>query len=163
MINIGSKFTIGHSWRPLCQGAGFIKRNALGMAACDTLDKQFHENAKQQKRNIRHALKEVLPEEVGSFDSQRLLLEPSFFCELLGIQGRMDFLQSDYQVLIEQKAGKGAFPPDPDPNTPRHQERHYVQLLLYRALLHYNFGKQNKEDKALKRIYTFLLYSKYAN
>ncbi|WP_315339373.1 ATP-binding protein [Hoylesella oralis] len=141
----------------------FFKRNALGMAACDTLGKQFHENAKQQKQNIRHALKEVLPEEVGSFDSQSLLLEPSFFCELLGIQGRMDFLQSDYQILIEQKSGKGAFPPDPDPNTPRHQERHYVQLLLYRALLHYNFGKQNKEDKALKRIYTFLLYSKYAN
>ena len=141
----------------------FFKRNALGMAACDTLDKQFHQNAQQQKQNIHRALKEVLPEEVDSFDQQNFLLEPSFLCELLGIQGRMDFLQSDYQVLIEQKSGKGAFPPDPDPNTPHYQEKHYVQLLLYRALLHYNFGKQNKEDKAFRKIYTFLLYSKYAN
>ena len=141
----------------------FFKRNALGMAACDTLDKQFHKNAQQQKQNIHRALKEVLPEEVDCFNQQNLLLEPSFFCELLGIQGRMDFLQSDYQILIEQKSGKGAFPPDPDPNTPHHQEKHYVQLLLYRALLHYNFGKQNKEDKTFRKIYTFLLYSKYAN
>ena len=76
---------------------------------------------------------------LNSFRTDRVILEPAFFSEMLGLQGRMDLMQSDYRVLLEQKSGKGAFAPGGDPSVPKHVRKHYVQLLLYMAIIRYNY------------------------
>lgn len=147
---------VHHQAQPYVESIrSFFQRNALEMVACSQLNGTFHTEARAQQQHIERLLDQVLPDEVKSYRREELLLEPSFFCEMLGIQGRMDLLQQDYNLLIEQKSGKGGFPPLPDPQVPRHQEKHYIQLLLYMALLHYQYGKN------YTHLYAFLLYSKY--
>ena len=113
----------------------------------------FHEQGRKQQRNIRHAVREELPLMAKYYDAREAVLEPSFFSEMLGLQGRMDLMQLDGNLVIEQKSGKGSFP-EPDPSTPVPQFRHYVQLLLYMALLRYGCAGSD-------RLQAFLLYSKY--
>lgn len=133
----------------------FFKGNAVSLLTAD-VGRQFHEQARAQQANIRRAIRQDLPGMSGDFDARDVMLEPSFFSEMLGLQGRMDFLQLDYRVLIEQKSGKGAFP-QPDPTTPVPQLKHYVQLLLYMALLQFQF----LGTAAAACLQGFLLYSKY--
>ena len=137
----------------------FFHRNAIDMAAADGIDASFHKEAREQLENIRTAIHETLEKEVDRYDASQVLLEPSFFCETLGLQGRMDFLQKDFSVLIEQKSGKGGFP-QRDPDTPVYQEKHYVQMLLYMALLHYGYERDGQPIRN-SDIQSFLLYSKY--
>lgn len=144
----------------------FIVRNSLGMISCKemrdrTSFETFRKDAERQRYNIERLIGEDLPAEVKDYDAKRVMLEPSFFSELLGIQGRLDFLHEDTEgnaIIIEQKSGKGAFPGGADPDTPVPQEKHVVQLLLYRALLTYGFDKYSNQ---LQHI--MLLYSKYKN
>lgn len=125
----------------------FVQRNALAiLARGDMLG--FHDEAMQQQRNIRTILATAQQED-KQLRRDHLLLEPSFFCEMLGLQGRMDLLQDDFHVLMEQKSGKKEF------KTGGHREPHYVQMLLYQALLHYGMHLRNDE------ISSYLLYSKY--
>ena len=64
-------------------------------------------------------------------------------------------------TIIEQKSGKGEFvpfsSPEYNPNRPVPQEKHLVQLSLYRALFNYEFRKHSDELR-----HFMLLYSKYA-
>lgn len=137
----------------------YFRDNALQMAATEGLDSTFHKQAVQQQVNIERAIKETLEKEVGSFDVANVILEPSFFCEMLGLQGRMDLLQRDYRVLIEQKSGKCGYPQQ-NPDVPVQQEKHYVQMLLYMAVL--NYGYEYDGQKVTNAdIQSFLLYSKY--
>lgn len=133
----------------------FFQSNALALATCEGLPKDFHQEVKRQAAYIKDALSS-LEENVKELSYKDLTVEPSFFSEMLGIQGRMDALDMKRKVVIEQKSGKGGFPPNADPNVPKYQEKHYVQLLLYMALLHYNY------DVSYDEMYAFLLYSKYA-
>ena len=128
--------------------ADFFCKNSLSIAACIDEMSGFHDEARNQQRNIREILETAFSED-KYIDIDKILLEPSFFCEMLGVQGRMDLMQSDYKVLMEQKSGKK------DYNTNGHVEKHYCQMLLYLALLHYNFKLKNED------ISCFLLYSKY--
>lgn len=139
----------------------FFRHNALSMAAATDISPAFHVEAQQQRQNIHIAVKETLAKEVGTFSASQALLEPSFFCEMLGMQGRMDLLQKDFRVLIEQKSGKGGFPQH-NPDTPVYQEKHYVQMLLYMAMLHYGY-KIDGQHIDNSHIQSFLLYSKYCN
>ncbi|MCD8281735.1 MAG: AAA domain-containing protein [Prevotella sp.] len=137
--------------------AGFCMAHSLDMAACEGLDQSFHTEAKRQKEHIRRALEEDWTAAVGTpFSPEKIIIEPSFVCELLGLQGRMDFLQSDFRVVIEQKSGRAGFVPGNDDRTsPVAAMPHFVQLLLYRAVLEYAYGVPEEELR------TFLLYSKY--
>ena len=137
----------------------FFKGNALNLLAAN-VSPEFHENAIKQKHNIHKAIKNDMPQQLKEYQQRNVMLEPSFFSEMLGLQGRMDFLQLDQKVLIEQKSGKGGWP-QPDPNTPVHQEKHYVQMLLYMALLRYNYREQY--DRNDHHLSAFLLYSRYPN
>ncbi len=133
----------------------FFRRNAISLLTTSGIGENFHREARSQRTNIRRALCEGLPSAVEHFDASGVMLEPSFFSEMLGLQGRMDFLTADCRVLLEQKAGKCAFPqPTHAEETPTYQEKHYVQMLLYMALLRYNHGADS--------VKSFLLYSKYA-
>ncbi len=134
----------------------FCRSHALAMAACEGLDSDFHREAQSQKGHIHRAFSEDLPKAVADFNPSEVVLEPSFICETLGLQGRIDFLQRDCHILIEQKSGKAGFVPGEQGFvTPHMTTPHYVQLLLYRALLHYNYNIPNEQ------IRPFLLYSKY--
>ena len=124
----------------------------------------FHQEAQKQKNNIHKALHSTLPQLLKNskiaFDETEIIVEPSFYSEMLGLQGRMDFLQLDYKMLIEHKAGKGGWP-QYDAETPVQQQKHYVQLLLYTLLIRYNYKTQYKQNN--HELYSFLLYSKYRN
>lgn len=135
----------------------FFKGNALSLITAG-IDQHFHEEAKKQQWNIHRAIHTTLPADLKRFDSREGIVEPSFFSEMLGLQGRMDYLQMDFKVLMEQKSGKGAYPTY-DYHKPRHKEEHYVQLLLYMLLIRYNFHEIY--DKNGKELHAFLLYSKY--
>lgn len=137
----------------------FFRQHALSLLATPP-SAQFHANAQMQLQHIRKAIRKDLPAQVGSFQTDKVMVEPSFFSSMLGLQGRMDMLQLDLRVLVEQKAGSGAFVPgDADPSTPKAQRAHYVQLLIYMALLRYNYRKQYEQNN--RELHAFLLYSKY--
>ena len=135
----------------------FFRDNAIGLLTTD-IGPQFHEEAQQQKQNIAQAIHETLPNEVKDFNSKEGIVEPSFYSEMLGLQGRMDYLQLDFKVLLEQKSGKGAFPYDHF-IIPRQTDEHYVQMLLYVALIRYNYREIYERNHGIR---AFLLYSKYS-
>ncbi len=128
----------------------FFRKHALSLITCKDMDATFHTDAMNQQQVLQKMICEQFPE-VSGIDMEKIMLEPSFYCEMLGLQGRMDLLQTDMRVLMEQKSGKRAF------QTNKHVEKHYVQMLLYLALIHYNFRLRNDE------ISCFLLYSKYTD
>lgn len=136
----------------------FFKDNAISLLTAG-IGPQFHQEAQRQKQNIAQAIYTSLPQKVGQFDSKKGIVEPSFFSEMLGLQGRMDFLQTDFKVLMEQKSGKGSFPYD-NFVSPRQTDEHYVQMLLYMALIRYNFREAYEHNG--KKLFAFLLYSKYS-
>ena len=86
-----------------------------------------------------------------------MLLEPSFVCEMLGVQGRVDMMTSDKRMLVEQKSGRNIHIERNSENSSggKYIEKHYVQLLLYYGVLKYNFGLKEHEPDIM------LLYSKY--
>lgn len=157
---------VHHRDIPFAEGfMDFFRNNALGLVTCqDMFDadkaKAFYNDARVQQTNIRDFIDRQLPEAIGRFSEEDVMLEPSFYSEILGIQGRMDFLLQSQQktVIIEQKSGKGAFTPfsNRNPQIPVAQEKHLVQLILYRALLVYEF---NRYADQLDHI--MLMYSKY--
>lgn len=139
--------------------ADFFKNNAISLLTAG-IGPDFHKEAQRQKHNIAQALHTTLPKALRRFSSKEGIVEPSFFSELLGMQGRMDYLQLDYKVLLEQKSGKGDYPYDHFVK-PRHREEHYIQLLLYMALIRYNF--RDTYEKNGRELHAFLLYSKYSD
>lgn len=128
----------------------FFAASALDFCTCP-LPADFHPQAQAQMMNIRSFVHDVLPHNIRNFNKKNTLLEASFICEKLGLQGRVDMMQKDFQVLIEQKAGKR------DEYHRRHKEDHFIQMMLYQGVLMYNFGQETAHMQ------TFLLYSKYAD
>ncbi len=134
----------------------FFSRHALELLAVgkEALSSgSFHQLAQQQQKHIQHVVKEVLPQSFQSFDPHRVISEASFFSEMLGIQGRMDFLQDDHRILIEQKSGKGNM------DRPAPQLQHAVQMFLYMLLIRHNYRDVYKRNH--RELFPLLLYSRY--
>ncbi|MDE6682437.1 MAG: AAA family ATPase, partial [Muribaculaceae bacterium] len=110
------------------------------------------------QNNIRNALHRHLPDNFSGFNLHEVMGEPSFFSEMLGLQGRMDFLQLDLRIIAEQKSGKGDWPYD-NFISPRPRSPHYVQLLLYMLIIRYNYRERYEINN--RSLNAFLLYSKY--
>jgi hypothetical protein len=131
-----------------------FKEQALQFCACQQFDsRKFIQDAKEQACH----LKEVGEVLFDRYDRSKAILEPSFICEQLGLQGRVDLMTSDFRLLVEQKSGKNIYIERSRQN-PYHsfqREDHYVQLLLYYGILRYNF--RLSDSRADIR----LLYSKY--
>ena len=121
-------------------------------AACvDFNQEKFELMAAEQMKNIREAVKILAPA------YRSYLLEPSFVCEKLGLQGRVDLMTADMGLLVEQKSGKNQKIEYQSHDAHGLQlENHYVQLLLYYGILRYNFDKNDSQ------VDTRLLYSRYA-
>ena len=141
--------TIRHSFR----------EQVLQFCTCPTFNpQQFKEDAYRQVENIKEAVTELLESQQPKTKSQALL-EPSFVCENLGLQGRVDLMTSDKHLLVEQKSGKNwnlEHSANPTPIASHlYAEAHYVQLLLYYGVLLYNF------HLSADKVYIRLLYSRY--
>ena len=152
-----------------------FREKALEYCTCTDLNQKspFRQDAKQQVKNLREAVdvlfgkwkdKEALPgmptkeqDQVMHYSREKAILEPSFVCEQLGLQGRIDLMTTDLQLLVEQKSGKN-FSVDsqrPGEHGSMLTESHYVQLLLYYECLSRNFNlPYNSIDGRL-------LYSRY--
>ena len=98
---------------------------------------KFKQEAWQQTRCIREAAEVMFAQR----QRQKAILEPSFVCEGLGLQGRVDLMTTDFSLLVEQKSGKNIN--IEHRKTGKHGstqlESHYVQLVLYYVVLRYNF------------------------
>ena len=134
---------------------------ALQFCTCkDFNPQQFKADALVQVANIQEAVTQFftfhsIPEQSSPTRSLSLftLLEPSFVCEHLGLQGRVDLMTQDMHLLVEQKSGKNWQLEHKAPIP--YSESHYVQLLLYYGIFRYNFHLP--PDKVDIR----LLYSRY--
>ncbi|WCL82441.1 AAA domain-containing protein [Saprospira sp. CCB-QB6] len=107
--------------------------NPLGFADFKDTDirKTYHE-AKNHFINLQHIILNEFPK-LG-IDRDRILLEPSFYSALYGIQGRLDLWQppaegDDKALIVELKSGKTFMP-----NKYNLNHNHYVQTLLYGLL-----------------------------
>lgn len=136
----------------------FYKDNALAFLDLQNT-KDFLKNGKDQQAHIEKVVNQTLPSIHRDYDKSRCIVEPSFFSEMLGLQGRMDYLQIDFKLLMEQKSGKGKWPDD-YPHRTNARPEHYIQILLYMLIIRYNYHSlyysQNKEQ-----LNAYLLYSKY--
>lgn len=135
-----------------------FQEQALEYACCPEFQStSFIQDARIQTQNLQQVVN-LLFHSAESFDPSKAILEPSFVCEALGIQGRVDLMTTDFRLLVEQKSGRNIHIERQCPD-PRHHsfqlEPHYVQLLLYYGVLRYNFhtGTDHTDIR--------LLYSKY--
>jgi hypothetical protein len=138
---------------------------ALQFCTCkDFNPQQFKADALVQVANIQEAVESLtlnlsfpskarLPIAFPLERGEKVLLEPSFVCEHLGLQGRVDLMTQDMHLLVEQKSGKNWQLEHKAPIP--YSESHYVQLLLYYGIFRYNFHLP--ADKVDIR----LLYSRY--
>ncbi len=134
----------------------FFQSSALEFCTCEDFDgERFKKDAYIQSTNIRGVVEQLFGDEGFSVD--KTILEPSFVCEQLGLQGRADLLTSDFKLLIEQKAGRNINIERQRPNNygSYQLEPHFVQLLLYYGVLRRNFHLEKQ------LVDTRLLYSKY--
>ncbi len=136
--------------------------DALDFLTTDCLQQVYFSAIRRHYDNIRTVVSQQFPRQKFPIPTTNGILEPSFLCPGLGIQGRMDFLTFDRQPadkekdrrscqasLIELKSGKW------DEYARRHKISHYIQVQLYAELLHRN-QKIPKEN-----IRSYLLYSRY--
>ena len=150
-----SELPMGHSYNSSIKD--FYKN--YWSAMLDLGDFQmFYTEGAVQKENIDKAVNETLPSLHKEYDKKDGIVEPSFFSEMLGLQGRMDYLQHDFKLLLEQKSGKGEWPYD-NYIKPNKKKEHYIQLLLYMLIIRYNYHAVYAANK--EELHAYLLYSKY--
>ena len=123
------------------------------LAYCTTpqIDLKYFNSAKEQFSHIQRTLEVLFSEPSYGFVAEKVMLEPSFICESLGLQGRMDLLQSDWKNLIELKSGKA----DGWNGALRPKSSHSLQMALYKEILYYNLGMARQD------VHTYLFYSTY--
>ena len=154
-----------------------FRDKALEYCTCgDFNSRLFIADARRQAANISDAVADLFGTDgkPGRYDRRHAVLEPSFVCERLGLQGRVDLMTDDFRLLVEQKSGKNIAiarrhaesndnrtadsgnKPSAGAGHRLYSEQHFVQLLLYYGVLHYNFGIDYYKDEDF-----YLLYSKY--
>ena len=147
-----------------------FRQQALDYCTCPDLNLQedYKQAAANQAANIQQIVAELFPaaqtsateaksNQTGHYSRDTAILEPSFVCERLGLQGRVDLMTTDFRLLVEQKSGKNYNIERQFPNEygSFQKEDHYVQLLLYYGVLLQNFRL------ATGKLDSRLLYSKY--
>ena len=136
-----------------------FREQALCFCACEDFDPDaFRQQAAEQMKNICEAV------DIMGIKRDEALLEASFVCEHLGLQGRVDLITTSLtshplpltSLLVEQKSGRNRkIEYQSHDNHGLQLENHYVQLLLYYGVLRYNFGLSDRQ------VDTRLLYSRY--
>lgn len=127
----------------------FFREYPLQLSVCRGIDSNFFVQTQEQFYNIQAKMGEQGFNATGYYNRDNVHLEPSFFCESLGLQGRIDLLQSDCSRLIELKSGKA------DEYRRTSKEEHKLQMSLYKEMLCYNMSMSRSDIKA------YLFYSRY--
>ena len=122
----------------------------------DDMEKRSHffKETKNQFIHLQYVVNELFPRQ--NIQREKAVLEPSFICPQLGIQGRLDFLalQEKETIVIELKSGKAPFP---ETQTELVAVNHRAQLFLYQIVIQKVLGIP------FKNMHSYLLYSKYAD
>lgn len=126
--------------------------DALKFAVCPDINASFFQEARDQYAHILRSVEALHQRYPQGATEGGAMLEPSFICPALGLQGRLDYLQSNLRCLVELKSGK-ADEYYSKPQGPK--QSHTAQLMLYREMLHLNIGIPREE------ISSMLLYSRY--
>ena len=113
------------------------------------VDENFFRQCQQQHANITAVVGKHFREAGIDVEKDAVQLEPSFICDKLGLQGRMDLVTGDLTKIVELKSGKQ------DEFHGTYRLEHAMQMALYKEILHYSLGLSRGEVK------TLLLYSKY--
>lgn len=124
--------------------------NMFAFSACEKgIDASFFQECKSQFVNIKNMVAKLYadPNFIGA--EGNVILEPTFFCPNLGVQGRFDFLQGDMKNIIELKSGKW------DDFHMCAKDEHLMQMILYKEILFQNLGIKQSS------VGGYLLYSKY--
>ena len=156
--------TSPYDWRRTFRA--HFRQQAFDYCTCPDLNQKedFKQAAANQAANIQQIVAQLFPTTAtpnspaaSSYSREHAILEPSFLCERLGLQGRVDLMTTDFHLLVEQKSGKNHNIERQMPNEfgSYQKEDHYVQLLLYYGVLLQNFRLSPSNIDAR------LLYSKY--
>ena len=135
-----------------------FKQYPIELAACEELldsekEKAFFKDCQMHFEHIRETVTETFLASGYNLDKSDAVLEPSYICEALGIQGRLDYMQRDMSSFIEMKSGKadeyiikGKIEP---------KENNRVQMLLYMAVLEYSMDIDRRKQ------HPYLFYTRY--
>lgn len=133
-----------------------FKSAPFEFSTCEELDSNFFQDTQTQFQNIKNVVNNVFP--AKHIDREKAILEPSFICEHLGVQGRLDFLQlgstDALKFVIELKSGKAPFP---ETNFELIGLNHRSQAFIYQIIIQKILGIP------FKNLSTFILYSKYTD
>ncbi len=129
----------------------------LAISTCEELQNKDDYNdwiatAAVHYENIKNVVEKVFPE-VG-ISTENVLLEPTFFCDQLGLSGRLDLLhqaRGNYAV-VEMKSGKSKFP---ETQLDLIADNHITQAFLYQAIV------QRVLRIPFNELKTYIFYTKY--
>lgn len=135
-----------------------FRQYAVELAACEDLrhpdtEKAFFEDCRRHFEHIRQTVTHTFHTAGHALDRRDAVLEPSYLCEALGLQGRLDYMQRDMSAFIEMKSGKADEYSIRGKIVPKENNR--VQMLLYQAVLEYSM------DADHRRVQAYLLYTRY--
>lgn len=135
-----------------------FRQYPIELAACAELrdparEKEFAKDCRMHFEHIRDVVQHTFLEPGYNLDKKDAVLEPSYICEALGIQGRLDYMQQDMSSFIEMKSGKADEYSMRGKVEPKENNR--VQMLLYMAVLEYSMGQDRR------RMHPYLLYTRY--
>ncbi|MDR3118981.1 MAG: AAA family ATPase [Mediterranea sp.] len=131
---------------------------AVELATCRDLtdpaqEAAFFSDCRMHFKHVRQTIRETFHEPGYRLDKADAVLEPSYICEALGLQGRLDYMQQDMRAFIEMKSGKADEYAVRNAVTPKENNR--VQMLLYQAVLEYSMGMDHR------RVTPYLFYTRY--
>lgn len=111
-----------------------FRRYPIELAACTDLrdrekERQFFDDCKLHFEHIREVVTDTFRAPGYELDKTDAVLEPSYICEALGLQGRLDYMQRDMSSFIEMKSGKADEFSIRNKVEPK--ENNKVQMLLY--------------------------------
>lgn len=135
-----------------------FRKYPIELVACADLrdpvkEREFAKDCRMHFEHIRETVQHTFLEPGYELDKQDAVLEPSYVCEALGIQGRLDYMQRDMSSFIEMKSGKADEYAMKGKLEPKANNR--VQMLLYMAVLEYSMAQDHR------RMHPYLLYTRY--
>lgn len=135
-----------------------FRQYPIELAACEELrnpqkEKEFAQDCRMHFEHIRETVQKTFLQPGYNLDKNDAVLEPSYICEALGIQGRLDYMQCDMSSFIEMKSGKADEYAMQGRLEPKENNR--VQMLLYMAVLEYSMGQERRS------MHPYLLYTRY--
>lgn len=135
-----------------------FRQYPVELAACEDLrdpqkEREFFIDCRMHFDHIHEVVQHTFTESVYRLDKADAVLEPSYICEALGLQGRLDYMQRDMSAFIEMKSGKADEYAMKGKVVPKENNR--VQMLLYMAVLEYSMDCHRNKQRP------YLLYTRY--